>query len=70
MLQGKQAGTADREQSIPVHTRRIKAGNGADSETGDELPVFDESKVPIHTIVLMPDAVQGLSPDQYEIIGE
>lgn len=62
--------SADREQSIPAHTRRIKASNGADTQSGEELPFFDESKVPVHTIVLMPDTVEALSPEQYEIIGE
>lgn len=64
------ATSADREQSIPAHTRRVKARDGADTESGEELPFFDESKVPVQTIVLMPDTVEGMNPDQYEIIGE
>ncbi len=62
--------SADREQTIPAHTRRVKAKDGADAASGEELTFFDESKVPIQTIVLMPDTVKDLSPDQYEIIGE
>ena len=64
------AESADRVQTIPAHGRRVKARDGADAESGEELKFFDESKVPIQTIVLMPDTVEGLSPDQYEIIGE
>ena len=64
------AASAEHEQTIAAHTRRVRARDGADTETGEELPFFDESKVPIQTIVLMPDTVEGLSPDQYEIIGE
>ena len=66
----KAAASADHEQTIAAHTRRVKAKDGADTESGEELPFFDESKVPIQTIVLMPDTVEGLSPDQYEVIGE
>ena len=64
------AESADRVQTIPAHGRRVKARDGADAESGEELKFFDESRVPIQTIVLMPDTVEGLSPDQYEIIGE
>ena len=55
------------KQVIPAHTRRVAK---RDVEAGDELPFFDESKVPVQTIVLMPDSVEGLSPDQFEVIGE
>lgn len=68
--QAPAAASADRQQTIAAHTRRVKARNAADAESGEELPFFDESKVPIQTIVLMPDTVEGLSPAQYEIIGE
>ena len=58
---------AAEQKRIPAHTRRVAK---RDAEVGDELPFFDESKVPVQTIVLMPDTVEGLSPDQYEVIGE
>lgn len=64
------AASADHEQTIAAHTRRVKARDGADTESGEELPFFDESKVTVQTIVLMPDTVEGMNPDQYEIIGE
>ena len=34
------------------------------------MPFFDESKVPVQTLTLVHADVQGLSPDQYEVIGE
>lgn len=55
-------------KSIPAHTRRVAQTDGA--ESGEELKFFDESKVPVQTIVLVHADVQGLSPDQYEVIGE
>jgi transposase len=58
----------DKHQSIPAHTRRITQTDGA--ESGEELKFFDESKVPVQTITLVHADVEGLSPDQYEVIGE
>lgn len=55
-------------KSIPAHTRRVNTKDAAD--TGEALPCFDESKVPVQTIVLVHADVEGLSPDQYEVIGE
>lgn len=57
-------------KSIRAHTRRIAVKDGALDGEGEALPFFDESKVPVQTIVLMPENVQGLSTDRYEIIGE
>jgi len=62
------ADAAEERQSIPAHTRRVTKTDGAD--TGEELEFFDESKVPVQTIVLVHADVEGLSPDQYEVIGE
>ncbi|MBM3496049.1 MAG: IS66 family transposase, partial [Armatimonadetes bacterium] len=53
---------------IPAHTRRSRVHDTADA--GEALPFFDESKVPVRTIVLVHADVEGLSPDQYEVIGE
>jgi transposase len=58
----------DKHQSIPAHARRVAQTDGA--ESGEELKFFDESKVPIQTIILMHADVEGLSPEQYEVIGE
>jgi len=62
------ADAAEERQSIPAHSRRVTQSNGA--ESGDELKFFDESKVPVQTIVLVHADVEGLSPEQYEVIGE
>jgi hypothetical protein len=53
---------------IAAHTRRTAQHDGA--ESGEELPFFDESKVPVQTITLVHTDVEGLSFDQYEVIGE
>lgn len=55
-------------RSIPAHTRRVPSRDGA--EMGEELKFFDESRVPVQTIVLMHADLEDLSPDQYEVIGE
>lgn len=58
----------EQRKAIAAHTRRVTTTDGADS--GEELQFFDESKVPIQTIVLVHADVEGLSVDQYEVIGE
>jgi hypothetical protein len=58
----------EERNSISAHTRRAAQQDGA--ESGEELKFFDESKVPVQTITLVHADVEGLSPDQYEVIGE
>jgi transposase len=58
----------DERKPIAAHTRRTAQHDGA--ESGEELPFFDESKVPVQTITLIHADAKGLSPDQYEVIGE
>lgn len=58
----------EERKTIPAHTRRLVRKDGA--ECGEELQFFDESKVPVQTIVLVHADVEDLTPDQYEIIGE
>ncbi len=62
--------TSPREErkTIPAHTRSVKQHDGA--ETGEELKFFDESRVPVQTITLMPEDAKGLSPAQYDVISE
>lgn len=63
---------ADRPEErkrIAAHTRRVATQDGA-AEAGEELPFFDESKVPVQTITLVHADLEGLPPDQYEVIGE
>jgi transposase len=59
---------AESRKRIATHTRRVALKDGAD--TGEALPFFDESKVPVQTIVLVDAEAEGLTPDQYEVIGE
>jgi transposase len=56
------------QKMIAAHTRRRATKDGAD--TGEAVPFFDESRVPVQTIILAHADVQGLRPEQYEIIGE
>lgn len=62
------AAPVEEHKPIAAHTRRTAQHDGAQS--GEELPFFDESKVPLQTLTLLHADVKGLSPDQYEVIGE
>ncbi len=62
------AAPVEERKVIPAHTRRVRRDDGA--EGGEELKFFDESRVPVQTIILVHEDVKGLSPDQYEVIGE
>lgn len=58
---------AAREQEVPAHKRRRPR-----SDFGDDsavAPFFDETKVPVHVIEVPNPEVQGLAPEQYEVIG-
>lgn len=55
-------------QRVPAHTRRKPRSDMADD--GGGAAFFDEAKVPVKTIVVANPETQGLSPDQYEVIGE
>jgi len=57
----------EERKTIAAHTRRA---GPRETETGEELKFFDESKVPVQTIVLVHADLEGLSPDEYEVIGE
>jgi transposase len=55
-------------QEVPSHKRRIKRRDrGAEDLDGN---CFDDSKVPVHVVVLPPEEAQGLPADAYEVIGE
>jgi transposase len=62
------AAPVEERKSIAAHSRRSARHEGA--ENSEELPFFDESKVPVQTLTLVHADVTGLSPDQYEVIGE
>jgi transposase len=57
----------EERKTIAAHTRRA---GPRETATGEELKFFDESKVPVQTIVLVHADLEGLSPDEYEVIGE
>jgi transposase len=59
----------EERKTIGAHTRRAVTKDGA-AEAGEELRFFDESTVPVQTITLVHADVEGLAPDQYEVIGE
>jgi hypothetical protein len=58
----------EKHKHIAAHTRRVTPKDGAD--TGESLPFFDESKVPVQSIVLVHADVKDLQPDEFEVIGE
>lgn len=53
---------------VPAHWRRAATRDLADS--GDSLPFFDESRVPIIEVGLSTPEIDALTPDQYTVIGE
>lgn len=58
---------AQERQSVPAHTRRVAK---TDLAAEASLPFFDETKVPIETIVLRAPEAQDLPADAVETIGE
>ena len=56
------------QRLVPAHTRRVASKDLAND--GESLPFFDASRVPIETIVLPNPEVEGLAPEQFEVIGE
>src|SRR6266404_4276423 len=57
-------------RGIAAHTRRIAHPDVDNPQDGDSLPFFDESRVPVETIVLNAPEQAALSADQYQIISE
>lgn len=55
-------------KTVASHTRRVPQTDAA--ETGEDVPFFDESRCPVQTIVLAPAEIEGLSAEEYEILGE
>lgn len=53
---------------VSAHTRTSTRGDF--SQTGETLPFFDESRVPIVEIGLSTPEIEALHPDQYEVISE
>lgn len=55
-------------KAVSAHTRTPTRGDF--SQTGEALPFFDESRVPIVEIGLSTPEIEALRPDQYEVISE
>ena len=53
---------------IPAHTRRVAQKDGA--VCAEELPFFDESQVPLESIVLVHEEAKELKSGEFELIGE
>jgi transposase len=53
---------------VPAHTRRVS--RTVDASEVDESKFFDESRVPMQTIVVPNPEAAGLAADEYEVIGE
>jgi transposase len=58
---------APHEHKVPAHTRRKPQSDFADDAA---QPFFDETKVPVQTIEVAAPEIAGLSPDEYEVVGE
>ena len=59
----------DKRRVVPEHTRRTAKRDAAGARD-EAMPFFDESRIPVETIVATDPCVAGLSEDQYEVIGE
>ncbi len=68
LMQPQQQPAAPPEQEVPAHKRRKPRSDFADD--GAVASFFDEARVPVETIAVPNPEVQGLSADQYEVIGE
>ena len=59
-----------KERLVAAHTRRERSGMPPRCGEAESVPFFDESRVPVETIELPDPQIEGLSPDQYEVIGQ
>ncbi len=55
-------------KAVPAHTRRVAKTDLAN--TGEVVPFFDESRVPVETIMVLSTQMKGLEPEQFDVIGE
>ncbi len=54
---------------VAAHSRREPQRDAAVGEA-DSVPFFDEARVPVETIELPDPQIEGLSPDEYEVISQ
>ena len=59
---------SERRKVVAAHERRIAHNDMA--EDADASSFFDESRVPVQIINVVNPQIQGLTPDQYEVIAE
>ena len=59
-----------KERVVAAHTRRERQSDAAAVGEAESVPFFDENRVPVQTIEVVHPDVEGLSTDQYEIIGQ
>jgi transposase len=64
-----QAQQPEAGSQVPAHTRRKHRRDFVEDDDRG-APFFDASKVPVQTIEVPNPEIKGLSPDQYEVIGE
>jgi transposase len=60
--------TPEKIKTIAAHTRRVTRKDGA--ESGEELKFFDESKLPVESIILVHEQARDLASGEFELIGE
>ena len=58
-----------KERFVAAHTRREPQRDVAVGEA-DSVPFFDEARMPVETIELPDSQIEGLSPDEYEVISQ
>lgn len=56
------------QQDVPAHKRRKARSDFTDDAAS--APFFDEAKVPVVSIEVPNPEVQGLAPEQYEVVGQ
>jgi hypothetical protein len=58
-----------KERVVAAHTRRARQRDAAAGEA-QSVPFFDEARVPVETIELPHPDTAGLTPDEFEVIGQ
>jgi transposase len=61
---------AEKRKTVAAHTRRVATTDATSHADGESIPFFDESRVPVETIRLPNAEIEGLSAEQFEVIGE
>lgn len=57
-------------QQVPAHKRRVHRGDFAEAGKDESNLFFDDQRVPVKVIEVANPAIEGLSPEQYEVIGQ